>query len=323
VLLTGLPSLFIPQAGSSGPLMVLRMIVGLGFGASLPVAAAFVSEYAPAKHRALFVTLTSSSVVVGMSLAGLGTSFIIPLFGWQAMTYAGGTASLLTACIAWFALPRARDAPTLPAAAVVDPPRRLPLSSLLTPALLIQSLLLCVTMMMAFLVMNFATYWLPTLLVNEGYSVSETGLLGSSRQLATVAMGFLIGWCMDRAGVGRVLMITHCVAVVLFLCIGAFALLPLFSMGLLMGGMTLVSAGLSGSMALISSTYDPSLRATALGWVQGVARVVGGTVGTYAGGLLVGAKWDQTQIAIAMGCAASVSAVTLFLARRRIGPRLG
>ena len=71
VLLTGAPSLFIPLTRDMSVLLVLRVLVGLGFGAALPVALALVSDFAPARFRSRLVTLTTTSIVVGMSLSGL------------------------------------------------------------------------------------------------------------------------------------------------------------------------------------------------------------------------------------------------------------
>ena len=53
------------------------------------------------------------------------------------------------------------------------------------------------------------------------------------------------------------------------------------------------------------------MRATALGWVQGLSRVVGGSIGTYMGGVLLGAGWTQQQLSMAAGLAAAIGLTAL------------
>ena len=85
--------------------------------------------------------------------------------------------------------------------------------------MLLRSALFCVVLTMSYMVLNFAVYWLPTVILNEGYSFGDAGLIGSTRQLLTVALGFAVGFSMDRFGAGRVLVLCHAVAMALFLVI--------------------------------------------------------------------------------------------------------
>ena len=167
---------------------------------------------------------------------------------------------------------------------------------------------------MSFLLFLFVLYWLPTIILNQGYSVAETGVIGSSRQVVTVLFGALLGWCMDRAGVSRVLVFCYLSATLLFFCTAGVSALPV-ALGLLLLALSALSAGLSGSMVYVSSFYAPAVRATALGWLHGVARVVGGSLGTYVGGVLVGAGWTQPQLATFIGCAAAIGAAALIATR--------
>ena len=313
VLLTGVPSLLIPLTTGVPALAVLRFIVGLGYGASLPVALALVSEVAPAHRRALLVTLTSTCTVVGMGLSGLATSLIVPRLGWHAQLYSSGIVSMLVAFIGAMFLPES-DRSRPPQAPVA---RRGDVRALISPLFLRQSLLLCLMLTMSSLVVNFAAYWLPTVIENEGYSVRDTGLIGSSRQLLTVLTGFVVGWGMDRLGFGRVLVLCYALATVLFLAITGLDPLPVLALGILLLGMTLFSAGTSGSLALISSVYPIEQRATALGWVQGIARLVGGSIGTSIGGVVVGAGWTQRQLALGIGCVALVCVSSLLAMLQR------
>jgi putative MFS transporter len=52
-------------------LLILRMLVGFGLGGELPVAAALVSEFAPARHRGRLVVLLESFWAVGWAAAAI------------------------------------------------------------------------------------------------------------------------------------------------------------------------------------------------------------------------------------------------------------
>jgi len=315
VLMTGTPSLLIPLTTGVPALAALRFVVGLGYGASLPVAVALVAEVAPAHRRALLVTLTSTSTVVGMGVSGLATSLIVPRYGWHAMLYSSGVVSVVVTLVGALLLPKSRAA----GASVSSAPQRGDARALISPAFLRQSLLLCLMLTMSSLVVNFAAYWLPTLIVNQGYSVQDTGFIGSSRQLLTVLTGIAVGWGMDRLGFGRVLAMCYGLATLLFMGLAGLHGLAVLALGMLLLGMTLFSAGTSGSLALISSVYPAQQRTTALGWVQGVARLLGGIIGTSVGGVMVGAGWTQRQFAVGIGCVALVCLASLLAMLRRAG----
>jgi AAHS family 4-hydroxybenzoate transporter-like MFS transporter len=316
VLMTGLPSLLIPLTSGVAALALLRLLVGMGFGASLPATVALVSEVAVPHRRGLLVTLTSTCAVVGTGLSGLATSLIVPRMGWHALLYASGVASMVVAVLGALFLPVSHAATPESVARPGGDPR-----VLISAPFLRQSLLLCLMLTTSSLVVNFAAYWLPTIIVNQGYSIRDTGFIGSGRQLLTVLTGLAAGWSMDRLGYGRLLVICHALATALFLGISGLGAWPVLALGTLLFAVALFSAGTSGSLALISSLYPPQQRATALGWVHGIARLVGGSIGTSVGGVLVGARWTQSELAIGICCVALTSLVTLLALLRR--PRSG
>lgn len=84
---TGLSAL----APNAETLAILRFLAGLGLGGELPVAAALMSEFAPAKQRGFLVVLLESFWAYGAVLAALvGTVVIAKLgFGWRAAMIIG------------------------------------------------------------------------------------------------------------------------------------------------------------------------------------------------------------------------------------------
>ena len=71
-------------------LLVFRFIVGLGLGGQLPVAVTLVSEYIPAHVRGRFIVLLESFWGLGWLVAALISYFVIPNYGWHIAFLIGG-----------------------------------------------------------------------------------------------------------------------------------------------------------------------------------------------------------------------------------------
>jgi AAHS family 4-hydroxybenzoate transporter-like MFS transporter len=320
LLLAGVPSAVVPLVSNFHALIGLRFLVGLGFGASIPVAVALVSEAMPGRHHALSVTTTSSAIVAGMALAGMASGLLIPRFGWESVLYTGTALSVLTAVVIWIWLPESpRLQPQRIGALRMSGEAK---EQMLEGGALPRSLLLGLLMTMSYLVLNFLAYWLPTILLNAGIGVQATGFIGSGRQIFTVLLGFGVGWLMDRAGIGRVLTVCYTAAATLFFVIAALELPPLRELGVLLFGVSLFSAGLSGSLVHVTGFFTPVVCAIALGWLQGSGRVIGGSLGTLLGGLLIGAGWTHGRLAGAMGVAAVIAVAALLITLLRRPPKI-
>ena len=95
ILWFGLLSIACAFAWSYQSLLVLRTLQGLGLGAEVPVAAAYISELAKARGRGRFVLLFELVFPVGIVMAALLGRWIVPILGWQYMFYIGGLPALL------------------------------------------------------------------------------------------------------------------------------------------------------------------------------------------------------------------------------------
>lgn len=71
-------------------LLVFRFIVGIGLGGQLPVAVTLVSEYVPAHVRGRFIVLLESFWGLGWLVAALIAYFIIPNHDWHTAFLVGG-----------------------------------------------------------------------------------------------------------------------------------------------------------------------------------------------------------------------------------------
>ncbi|GIP40089.1 MFS transporter [Paenibacillus sp. J31TS4] len=89
LILFGASSLASAFAAGFGSMLILRMLMGLGLGAELPVASTLVNEVAPEHKKGRTVVLLESFWAVGWILAAVLSYFVIPEYGWRVAVIAG------------------------------------------------------------------------------------------------------------------------------------------------------------------------------------------------------------------------------------------
>jgi SHS family lactate transporter-like MFS transporter len=75
--------------------LILRTIYGIGMGGEWGVGASLAMESAPPKYRGILSGIVQSGYPIGYLLAALASRFILPVWGWRAMFWAGGAPALL------------------------------------------------------------------------------------------------------------------------------------------------------------------------------------------------------------------------------------
>jgi hypothetical protein len=94
-----------PFAESFSVLVLYRLIAGLGLGGATPCFITMAAEYAPARNRAMLVSLLWAGYPLGNSVGGFVASYLIPNFHWSAVFYAGGIPTLIIAALLLFFMP--------------------------------------------------------------------------------------------------------------------------------------------------------------------------------------------------------------------------
>ncbi len=284
---------------SVASLLVFRFLIGLGLGAELPVASTLVSEFAPARIRGRVVVLLEAFWALGWILAALIGTFVIPLSedGWRWAFVLGAVPA------AWSAVVR-RTVPEsvrflerqgrgeeaedivrrFEAAAGVESPAhsaevppaadeaRVGLAGLWRPAVRRPT----VALWLAWFGINFAYYgafiWLPTLLVERGFSLVRSFEFTLWMTLAQLPGYAVSAWLIERWGRRPTLaafLAGSAVAAVLFAIAESHA-------AILGAGMLLSFFNLGAWGALYAATpevYPTTLRATGAGWAAGFGRI--------------------------------------------------
>ncbi len=91
----GLTSILCGFSPSFEWLAALRFIQGIGLGGEVSSAVAYINEIARSHRRGRFFVLYESLFGVGLLVAGVAGSFIVPNLGWQWLFFVGGVPALL------------------------------------------------------------------------------------------------------------------------------------------------------------------------------------------------------------------------------------
>ncbi len=218
-------------AWSFSSLLALRFLVGFGLGGELPVAAALVSEFAPARHRGRLVVLLESFWAVGWAAAAILADVLASraaahgaVFPWRA-AFAAGAVPALYVFILRRSLPESPRhlvahgrldeaeavlrrvesasgvAPGPPLSAGAAPPgARARLLDLFGPSLKRRTAMLWIL----WFAMTYSYYgifiWLPTLLVKQGYAEAQSFRFTLIITLAQIPGYFAAAFLVERIG---------------------------------------------------------------------------------------------------------------------------
>ncbi len=296
-------------AGGVAALIALRVVVGLGLGAELPVASTYVSELAPARMRGRLIVILEAFWAIGWTAAALIGFFVIPASadGWR-WAFALGAIPALYALIVRWGLPesprwlaqRGRDAeasevvagfesspalgesrrhrtapaaPALPAApAPAATSARQRLARLWSAELRVRTAALWTV----WFCVNFAYYgafiWIPTILFAQGYDLVKSfgfTLIITLAQLPGYAVAAWLIEVWGRRATLSVFLAGSAIAAVLFGTASGEGAIIATGMAL-----SFFNLGAWGALyAVTPETYPTSLRGTGAGWAAGVGRI--------------------------------------------------
>ncbi|MFP3613166.1 aromatic acid/H+ symport family MFS transporter [Paraburkholderia sp. SIMBA_050] len=337
VLVFSLGTLATAQSQSIGVLIALRFVTGIGLGGAMPTCITLSSEYSPARHRMLMVTLSFSGFTTGLALGGGLASHVIPAFGWRGLLIVGGLMPLLLLPALVWLLPesvRFMAADTRYKAALarivermtgtegwddvtfVEPERALlgqwPVKQLFVEGRTARTLLLWGAFFCSLFVFYLLTSWLPSILKDAGYGTASAARIGAMVPLGGTFGAISVALLIDRINAYRILSATYfgaaaAIAVTGFLLtdvvwLNCAIFLVGFGVAGAQNGLNLLSAGI----------YPPAARATGVSWAMANGRI-GSIIGSMAGAPLM-AQLGQGQILFAaIAVPALVGSLVIFL----------
>ncbi|MDE8587077.1 MFS transporter [Arthrobacter sp. NQ4] len=283
-----------------------RLLAGLGLGACLPVALAYMNDYAPAGSAGKSTTRTMTGYHAGAVATAFLALMVIP--DWRTMFVVGGIAGLALVPLLWFKLPE-----TLPAEREAKKQEQGSVRDLAKKPYPLVALAIAAASFMGLLLVYGLNTWLPQLMASAGYPVSAGISLLLVLNLGAVAGLIIAGILADKHGTKRIVLLWFGLSAV------CLALLSVkVDNAILLNALVFVTGVFVFSSqvlvyAWVSQLFPARLRATALGFAAGVGRV-GAIAGPAVTGGLVAAgiayPWGFYAFAAA-GALAVVALVTV------------
>ncbi|WP_299053454.1 aromatic acid/H+ symport family MFS transporter [uncultured Nocardioides sp.] len=288
-------TLLIAVAPSPTVFTTLRFLAGLGLGACLPTALAYMSEHAREGRRGSAVTRMMTGYHVGAVLTALLALLLVDRFGWEAMFVVGGVAGLVVVPLMAWKLPEseaflaAREARAAAGGVTATTAAPVRSSAVLKGGYLRISLGLWVASFMGLLLVYGLNTWLPTIMEAADYSISAgVGLLLALNVGAVIGL-MVAGSVADARGTKPVVLAWFGIAAVFLAALS----IRIESTILVYAAVTLAGVFVFSAQVLVYAfvghLYPPEIRGTALGLAAGVGRV-GAIVGPSLGGALVAAE---------------------------------
>lgn len=266
-------------------LAVLRFLAGLGLGGAMPNAATLASEYVPARHRPLAITLTIVSVPLGGALAGELAALVIPARGWRVLFAAAGIFSIAVGAILWRLLPespmfgtqRTNHVATGRVARMFDGEIRR------------DSLAICTAFFFGLM-----TYYVVVLLLPAMLTAPEVGFSQptASRALAMWNYGGVVAAVLGAVAIqrvgSRIAMLSMAAGAIV--CGSLLGLIPLeqsrttMLLTVILFGGAFVNGVQTTMYALAANIFPPEIRSTGVGTAVAIGRV-GNVLAAYAGSL--------------------------------------
>jgi MFS transporter, AAHS family, 4-hydroxybenzoate transporter len=338
----GVWSLAAARATTIESLTVLRFMTGLGLGAAMPNAVTLMSEYAPARIRAVAVNAMFCGFSCGLAIGGVASAWLIPHFGWQSVLVAGGVGPIALTFVLILLLPEsaqfmvtrqrgdARIARVLQriargtslqacrfvTAESVTEHRGSALRVVLSSRFRFGTLMLWLAYFMGLLIYYLLTNWLPTLFKDTGFSGQNAALMTSLFPLGGVLGNLSVGWLMDRFRANRVIACTFVVAAVLVMLVGRGIGHQVLLGTLIFLTGTVITSAVTSMSALAANFYPTQGRATGVAWMLGVGRI-GGVAGALVGAALMGLGWQFGAVFSLLAVPALIAASGVFAMARR------
>jgi AAHS family 4-hydroxybenzoate transporter-like MFS transporter len=330
----GLVTLSTAWATSVDHLLWLRFTAGIGIGGAVPNAFVLVSEFAPKRLRATWVTTMFTGYTLGAGFGGGVAVWLVPKFGWSAVFVVGGLAPIIATCILSCIMheslryqvlnnwPQSGIAKTLkrltpglsvPADAkfIVSDERsvtKFKISMLFMGNLRYITTALWLAYIANSMALFFLQNWLPVLIEATGIDAHHAALISTLFSLGGTVGSLVLMRFID----------THGVKLVTVLPLIGFPLVAALGMGFGAGVLTAIVFGVgfcvsgtqSGLNAVGSMVYPTSFRAKGTGTAIGIAKI-GSISGPMIGGALLAGHLPVPQLF--QFAAIPVAAVTVLI----------
>ncbi|MBM6591324.1 aromatic acid/H+ symport family MFS transporter [Brevibacterium sp. RIT 803] len=266
-----------------------RFIAGLALGAVMPGCLAYISEHNKSGKTGKATTLTMTGYHAGAVAISLLAVFYS--HNWHLLFIAGGVAGLVLVPLLWWKLPESQEfveaqaAKQAPAQSTGVAPKT-GMAGLFVGRFKLVTIGVWAASFMGLLLVYGLNTWLPKIMADAGYEVSDSLVMLFVLNLGAVVGLVIAGWLADKHGTKPIVLMWFLLAAVFLAALS----IPMTSQILLniavfITGVFVFSAQVL-VYAFVSAIYPPTARGTALGMASAVGRI-GAIVGPFITGTLV------------------------------------
>lgn len=309
LLLFGLGTSISALATGFWMMILFRLLIGLGLGGEVPIAAAYVSETARSSEKGRAVVMAESFWAVGWILASLVSYFIMPEYGWRIAFLIGGIPALYAVYLRRN-LGESQVFLQAKAARKTEVPLRRLFSTPFRRG--------TITLWVLWFTINFAYYgmflWLPSIVLDKGFSLVQSFGYTVAMTLMQLPGYLMAAWLIEIIGrrwVLTIFIVGTAISAYGFGASGSLATLLLFG-----GALNFFNLGAWGALyAYTPEIYPSLLRARGSGYASGFGRL-GSIIAPYTVGFLLAAQLETSQIFWMFFAVLMIGGLTVFL----IGP---
>ncbi len=266
-------------------LFVCRFVLGIGLGAQIPVAMAYLSEIIPSAARGKYMTLYQMLVPCGIAFAGLLTMIVLPRYGWQGCFIAEALPALAFLII-WKTCPesalwleskgryeeadnitdmwedkvqKSTGQPLPPVAATAKAAPKPGRTTELFTSKYWKILLMCTIWYSCCMMSDYGlATWLTTLLMAKGFSIIKSTGFMALGVVGGIPAFFLVAWGVEKIGRKATVLLCACLTAVFAYLYGISTSV---SMVIVMGGFYQFG---KYALAMVNNVYTPELFETHL-----------------------------------------------------------
>ena len=328
-------------ANSVHDLAVWRILTGLGVGVLVALTASVASEFANEKTRPFAVATVAVGFSLGGVLGGLGSAVILSSHHWSAVFSLGGFLALALGVVtsvwlpetpAYLATSRSHDALErlnralyrlgLPAAQTLPAIPRAEGRSyrrLFAADLWLDTVRYAATYTLIGSAVYYLQSWLPQLIADSGHPASLGSVLSACLSLAGIAGALLLGAIAYRVGPTRLAALAMCGFALSLAALGHVPprLQPLVMACCVCG--FFMSAATAVFNAAMTTRFPASVRASGLGFVMGVGRILS-AMGPLLAGHLFARGFDHAFVSSLFAGLSILAALLLVVPLGRASP---
>lgn len=313
VLLFGLFSLCTAYVESYSSLLLVRFMTGLGLGAALPNLIALCAEAVSERNRGTAISFMYCGVPLGGALAAAVAMFSSE--HWQTTFIIGGLAPLLVVPLMALLLPESTAFRKQHSA--TDNLRPSTTQALFGEGRARNTLALWLSYFFTLTVMYMLLNWLPSLLLEQGFSKSQAGMVQMLFNIGGALGSLLGGLLLDRCNKFKVVLFVYAGLLVALAGVGlSIGIVPMSIAGFAAG--LFVMAAQLVLYALAPQSYPTAVRATGVGAAVAIGRL-GSVAGPLAAGqiLAAGAGTSGVLLATSPGLVIAALSILTVIARSR------